>query len=660
MQNTFSPVPLVRWLFPVIFGIIVRCYSSLGSFSAVWMSIISALFILWLLLIISKNNKIWSFSFYLLLFMIGFTATNIQLTNVENTIGHPERLPFIAVIDEIPVVKQSKTVAVTKVIAVKKDKEWVVWDKKAIVSFIAVRDSLLQPGDVLLIKSGLSLPGPPVFPLQFDYGLYCRNNGITYLAKVRKKDYLKLNVTEKSLKYCLLNLRGFLLKRISFYFGKNDEQSLFASLTLGYTESLTPELKSSYAKAGVMHVLSVSGLHVGIIYLYLSYLFWFLKKNKKTLIVHSVLVFVGLWLYAFISGMSSPVIRSTIMFSMFALAGVVGRKGQSFNILSASALIILMVSPLQLFSVGFQLSYAAMAGIFIFYEPINFVLPGQNKFIKNISALVAVSLAAQLSTLPFTLYYFQSFPLYFLVANLVIVPAASILLYVSSSFMMFASFDCSLTSFFAYILKVLYSFFNHLVRIIADLPWSTAYGFSFSFVDAVILVFVIAFAYLLLHKRESRLVVPLLTIVLFFFIRYNTRKISSNTETMVFFTEVSYNCQVVTVKQGGSLFHFLDNKKYNLDWVTQNFKAFYGVKNEKCFVLSDVDVGKVLKYNELFVMRLGDKNFLVKNDKMLLHIVLNTNGSFLKAECWKKGHNSLVKQDLISCPQRTSNDKPFF
>jgi len=409
-----------------------------------------------------------------------------------------------------------------------------------------------------------------------------------------------------------------------------------------------------------MHVLSVSGLHVGIVYLYLSYLFWFLKKSRKTLIIHSILVFVGLWLYAFISGMSSPVIRSTIMFSMFAFAGIIGRKGQSINILSASAIIILIVSPLQLFNVGFQLSYAAMAGIFIFYEPINSLMPGQNKFIKNISALVAVSLAAQLSTLPFTLYYFHSFPLYFLVANLIIVPAASILLYASSSFMLFASFDNALTSFFADILKVLYSFFNHLVRFIADLPWSTAYGFSFSFVDAVILAIIIAFVYLLLHKRESRLVIPLLTIVLFLFVRYNTRKITSNTGTMVFLTEVSYNSQVVTVKQGDSLFHFLANKKYSLDWATQNFKAFYGIKDEKHIMLSELKISEELTFNGLSVLRLGENDFLVKDEKMLLHIKVLKTGTIQKAECWKIDRSNLCKQNLISGLQRTANDKKVY
>ena len=660
MQNTFSPVPLVRWLLPVILGITVRYYSSFDSFSAVWMAIICALLLLLLLLLIKKSSMIWSFSFYLLLFVIGFAVSGIQLTKVENTISHPEKYPFVAVVDEIPAVKDLKTVAVTRVIAVKKDEQWLALDKKAIVSLMTVRDSVLQPGDVLLVKSGLSLPDPPVFPMQFDYGLYCRNNGITYLAKVRKDAYTKLNVTEKSLKYRLLNLRSYLLKRISFYFGKNDEQSLFASLTLGYTESLTPELKSSYAKAGVMHVLSVSGLHVGIIYLYLSYLFWFLKKSRKTLIIHSILVFVGLWLYAFISGMSSPVIRSTIMFSMFAFAGIIGRKGQSINILATSALIILIVSPLQLFNVGFQLSYAAMAGIFFFYEPINSVMPGQNKFIKNISALVAVSLAAQLATLPFTMYYFHSFPLYFLVSNLVIVPAASILLYASSSFMLFAWFDSTLTSFFAYILQMLYSFFNHLVRFFAELPLSTAYGFSFSFGDAVLLAIIIAFTYFILQKRDSRLVVPLLIIVLFFFISYNTRKVSSNIDTMVLLSEVSYNSQVVTIKQGDSLFHISAGKKYSMDWATQNFRAFYGIKDERHILLSDLKVSKELMFNGLSVLKLTEKDYLVKNDKMLLHILVCTKGTIQKAECWKKDHSFLIKQDLTGSPQTTANDKPYY
>ena len=182
---------------------------------------------------------------------------------------------------------------------------------------------------------------------------------------------------------------------------------MLAALTLGYKDALTPELRESFSTTGAMHVLAVSGLHVGIIFVVLEFLLSFLNRWRFGKRLKPILIIVLLWSYAFITGLSPSVLRSSVMFSCMAFGGVLGRKSNTYNTIFVSAFFLLFFNADLLFDVGFQLSYSAVIAIVYFQPKIAGLLYVRNRFLRWAWDLAAVSLAAQIGTAPFAIFYFH-------------------------------------------------------------------------------------------------------------------------------------------------------------------------------------------------------------------------------------------------------------
>jgi competence protein ComEC len=176
-------------------------------------------------------------------------------------------------------------------------------------------------------------------------------------------------------------------------------------------------------------VLAVSGMHVGVIFLVMSYLLGFMDKKRGTRIAKSLIIIVFLWFYAFVTGLPPSAIRATFMLSFVVLSKVVNSNTQTYNNVFAAAFFMLLYSPYFLFDIGFQFSYLAVLGI-VYYQP-KFSMYFRNKHVRAAWSLLAVSLAAQLTTTPISLYYFNYFPNYFWISNIVVVPAISWIIYLA-------------------------------------------------------------------------------------------------------------------------------------------------------------------------------------------------------------------------------------
>ena len=184
------------------------------------------------------------------------------------------------------------------------------------------------------------------------------------------------------------NLRVKVLQLTSNSELPDREKAVLASLVFGFRGDIDPELKSAYSHAGVMHILSVSGMHVGIVYMFLMFLFSFLSRNTATRFVRSIIVIFGLWFYALLNGFSPPCARSALMFTFFALADLSNRNQSGLNTLAGSALVLLLINPYNLFDTGFQLSYSAMAGIFLIYVPLNKRIKYRNKGVEIYTPII--------------------------------------------------------------------------------------------------------------------------------------------------------------------------------------------------------------------------------------------------------------------------------
>ena len=294
------------------------------------------------------------------------------------------------------------------------------------------QDSLtLHYGDVLLIR-GQPQPVPaPTNPGEFDYRRYLANHQVVRQQTITPQDIRQTgHVPPSRIMSAALHIRRWAEAVIQRYVPGRQEQALAIALVLGVTDGLDPELMQAYASTGTLHVLAVSGLHISILYLIVMALLKPLNRlppaySRWVTVLLSVLI---LWGYAFITGLSPSVLRAVIMFSLMAMARLRRQPANIYNILAASAFLLLIYDPYNIVSVGFQLSYLAVLGIVSLHPGISAVLKPKYWITEKAWEMISMSLAAQLATFPLSLLYFHQFPNYFLFANLVAIPVSFLIL----------------------------------------------------------------------------------------------------------------------------------------------------------------------------------------------------------------------------------------
>ncbi len=290
---------------------------------------------------------------------------------------------------------------------------------------------ILKYGETLLIPNRLEEIKPSNNPGAFDYSRYCELKNIYFSAYLPAGSWLLLKEPPKrSITAFFLNCRAICLSVLEQYIKPSRELGVAEALLLGYRGNLDPELYQAYANVGVVHLIAISGLHVGLIYLILIGLLRFLPDREAFRIIKGALVCIFLWGFTLLTGAHPSTLRAAIMLS-FLVAGkfFFKREANTYNSLAASAFLLLCFNPYLLFDVGFQLSYLAVAGILIFQKPFNKLLWFKSRAGNYIWEMLSISLAAQLLTFPLVLYYFHQFPSFFLVSNLLLIPAATLALY---------------------------------------------------------------------------------------------------------------------------------------------------------------------------------------------------------------------------------------
>ena len=288
----------------------------------------------------------------------------------------------------------------------------------------------LAPGDRLLLEACFAPPASLNNPGGFDYARYLRRKGIGATAYVPGDSWRMAGRAEG---FTIMGLAQQCQRRLVDVFRRFDFSpenfGVLAALSFGYVDELDPDLREQYNVTGITHILAVSGMHVGIIYFLLDFLLRFLDRSRPLRRVKAVVILLLIWSYAFITGLPPSAFRATLMFSLVAVGRMFGGRSSVYNTLSMSAFFMLLVNPNLLFHVGFQLSYAAVVGIVYLQPRLYRLLSPRNRPAKWLWSLLTMSVAAQVGTMPLTLYYFQTFPNYFLLTNLVAIPASTLVLY---------------------------------------------------------------------------------------------------------------------------------------------------------------------------------------------------------------------------------------
>ena len=310
-------------------------------------------------------------------------------------------------------------------------------------------------------------------PQQFNYADYLAAQQIFYQVFVDTiiSIPLKPNITRR-IPHMLNSLRSYLEGILSKAVPKVEERSIAQALLLGNKDLLSHRTKINFSNSGAMHVLAVSGLHVGIIYFILSHMLFFFNSNSQRKVI---LLISGIWLYAIITGGSPSVLRAATMFSFIAIGKGTKQHVSIYNLLAASALILTVFQANIILDIGFQLSYCAVISI-IYFQPKIYSLYLPKQFvIDKIWILSSVSLSAQIGTLPISLYYFNQFPVYFLLSNILVIPAASLIIYLGILTFVSAPFDCLLSP-IGQLLQNILSCLNESLRILGNLPGAVSQG----------------------------------------------------------------------------------------------------------------------------------------------------------------------------------------
>ena len=358
-----------------------------------------------------------------------------------------------------------------------------------------------QAGDTLVARTRIRRGGQIG---DFDYGLYLRRQGFIGTAFTAK--YQLSNTYHPSKKPFL---QAHLYKRLAASGLSGDELATTGALTLGYKEDLDPQLRQHFQASGAAHVLAVSGLHTGIIYAILLVLFTIggrLKpryENRPGRVAFGLVIIAAMWFYAWLTGLTPSVVRSVLMITMVEVGRMLYRQSLTLNSIAAAAVLILLARPLDLWSISFQLSFAATTAIVLFVDDIERLLPQEqiqrsNKLLNWFIGTIIVSLAAQLGTLPITMYTFGQMSNYFMLTNLIVLPVATLL--VPCGMLSIALGGCWLGRMIGYITYGLAWTMNHAVAWIESLPGSTI-AVHINGWQMLLLYAAIAFGWLALHPN---------------------------------------------------------------------------------------------------------------------------------------------------------------
>ena len=287
----------------------------------------------------------------------------------------------------------------------------------------------LNPDDKLAIYAPLKPIESPKNLHSFNYKKFLQNQGVMHQLSIMSDDYLVFSSSKHSLLGMSATLKIQLEKQIDQFPVSKTAQAFIKALFLGNRNEIPENIKMDYKNAGVLHVLALSGLHVGILLLLFRSILTPLLVIKYGKSIRSVLLVLALWGFAMLTGLSPSIVRAVSMFSCFAIADGLNRKTSSINTLSISAFALLMINPNYSLDVGFQLSYCAVLGILILMPELDKLWTFKSKLLEFFNAIFKVSLAAQLGILPLGLYYFHQFSALFFLANLLVVPGLMFLLY---------------------------------------------------------------------------------------------------------------------------------------------------------------------------------------------------------------------------------------
>jgi competence protein ComEC len=425
------PITLVRATLFYLAGIVTG-FNFREHVSLAWLTVLSAGFALVLvsggLFLRKQNRRYLGIAGLGLLYTLGLVG--IALQPGSPALEESGDTCWEVVLLEEPVTRARSVRATASVLGVRRPWGWEDQQARLLVYFTGNSDAeSLRYGDKLVVCGRPTGVEPPWNPHEFNYKRFLTYRRVSHQIFVRPEGWVKAgHAPPSNLVAWASRARAWSEQVIEERIEGEREQSVTLALLLGLTAELEPEVLNAYAASGAMHVLAVSGLHVGILYAVLLVVLSPLKKIKGGPWWIAGLSLAVLWIFAFVTGLTPSVLRAVTMFSFLAMARPWGRPVNIYNTLAASALILLVVDPFMIMSVGFQLSYMAVLGILYIHPKLYALWEPRSRVVDKIWQITSVAIAAQAATFTLGMLYFHQFPVYFLFSNLVVIPGSFLVL----------------------------------------------------------------------------------------------------------------------------------------------------------------------------------------------------------------------------------------
>jgi len=459
----------------------------------------------------------------------------------------------------------------------------------------------------------------PLNPNLFDYGKYLENQEI-YAQVYTKPKQIKVTNYESGLWASFSNFRETIISNLEKSAISKEELNVLNALILGQQQDISPEVLKDYQNAGAVHVLSVSGLHVGFILLFITFLLKPISNSRKGSLLKLIIIILSLWSFAILAGLSPSIVRSVTMFSFLAIGVHLRRTVNIYHTLLVSMLLILLFKPSFLFDVGFQLSYLALFFILWLQPVLSNIWQPKNKIIKYFWDIVTVSFAAQIGAMPLSIYYFHQFPGLFFVTNLLILPLLGIIMAVGVIAILIAAFH-TVPEFITKSIALLIYLLNGIIHRVASFDVFVFRNISFS--TAMLLSsYLVIILIILWFKRPTfkKLTIALTSVILMQIIFIIQKKETLNNREFIVFNQRKNTIitqrfgNAVTVYSNESILKNLNSNLLVQSYLVGNF----------CILEEKRNIENLLYFKNKKILIIDESNVYLENKKPDIVIITNS------------------------------------
>jgi competence protein ComEC len=509
----WKPAPFIRLLIPLISGIQGQDYFNISARPAFVAGLVFAFLFIsfqslspWLRFKLAWLNGSLIFS---ILFIFGVVlAYDQSIMHHKRWFGHHYRSSTIVFVnlDESPLEKNQSYKANASLFALSAGDSILEVRGKIIMYFkkdpqVAKE---LHAGSQIVFRKSMQPIQSSGNPGSFDYKRYCMLQGITHQVYLLPDEFAVTGETSGfSFSLWLLSSRKMVLNILHRYIPGAKEEGVAEALLMGYRDDLDRNLVQAYANTGVVHIIAISGMHLALIYGLLILVIRRLLLNRKTRWIGAAIILSALWLFSLMAGGGPSVLRSAAMFSFMVTAQAISKKAFIYNSLAGSAFFLLCYNPFYLWDAGFQLSYAAVLSIVIFYKHISQLFSFRSRILESIWKLNAVTISAQVLTTPLSVFHFHQLPNLFLLSNLVAVPVSGLILY-GEILLCGLSIFSGIATIIGKLVSWMLKFMNGFIETIDRIPFAVTGDLQVKMIQVVLSYLVIvAIAHWLIYKKKS-------------------------------------------------------------------------------------------------------------------------------------------------------------